>query len=109
MSHSSEEAADIATGSITEAAFEEARAQVEREDGASSAVEAEENRLTKKAPGASERGIARKEVDAVAEAAAEVEAAQKVKQKKKEHGAHVAADFALQAEEEQPERPKNID
>ena len=71
MSHSSEEAADIATGSITEAAFEEARAQVEREDGASSAVEAEENRLAKKAPGASERGIARKEVDAVDEAAAE--------------------------------------
>ena len=106
MSHSSEGAADIATGSITEAAFEEARAQVEREDGASSAVEAEENRLAKKAPGASERGIARKEVDAVAVAAAEVEAAQKVK---KEHGAHVAADFALQAEEEQPERPKNTD
>ena len=108
MSHSSEEAADIATGSITEAAFEQARAQVEREDGASGAVEAEENRLAKKAPGASERGIARIEVDAVAEAAAEVEAAQKVN-KKKEHGAHVAADFALQAEEEQPERPKNTD
>ena len=31
---SSEEAADIATGSITEAAFEEALAQVEKEDGA---------------------------------------------------------------------------
>ena len=34
MSHSSEEAAAIATGCITEAAFEEALAQVEREDGA---------------------------------------------------------------------------
>ena len=40
------------TGSITEAAFEDARAQV-REDGASGAVEAEESRLAKKAPGAS--------------------------------------------------------
>ena len=47
------------TGSITEAAFEDARAQV-REDGASGAVEAEENRLAKKAPGASEEELRKK-------------------------------------------------
>ena len=40
MSHSSKEVADIATVSITEAAFEEALARVGREDGAPSAIEA---------------------------------------------------------------------
>ena len=40
MSHSSKEAAVLATVSITEAALEEALAQVERDDGAPSAVEA---------------------------------------------------------------------
>ena len=72
MSHSSEETADIATGSITEAASEEALAQV-KEKMAHQVPLRLKNRLDKEAPGASETGIARKEVDAVAKAAAEVE------------------------------------
>ena len=78
MSHSSEETADIATGSITEAASEEALAQV-KEKMAHQVPLRLKSRLAKEAPGASETGIARKEVDAVAEAAAEVETGRRSK------------------------------
>ena len=57
MSHSSEEAAAIATGSITEAAFEEALAQV-KEKMAHQVPLRMKNRLAKEAPGVSETGIA---------------------------------------------------
>ena len=53
-----QEAADIAAGSITEAAFEEALAQVEKEDGAP--VPLKLKKVGQKALGASETGVARK-------------------------------------------------
>ena len=78
MSHSSEEAADIATGSITETAFEEALAQVEREDGAPSAVEAEESWPSRHLALRKQEWLER-EVDVVAETAAEVETGRRSK------------------------------
>ena len=65
MSHSSEETADIPKGSITEAAFEERVLRLTKRMAQQSAIKAEEID-SQKAPGASERGIVRKEVDAEA-------------------------------------------
>ena len=52
------------------------------------------NRLAKEASGASEAGVAWRELDTAAEAAAEVEAGRRLG----EHAAYEAADFALEAE-----------
>ena len=65
MSHSSEETADIPKGSITEAAFEERVLRMTKRMAQQVPLRLKKS-ISQKAPGASERGIVRKEVDAEA-------------------------------------------